>query len=75
MTHANVVSNVLAILARVVPTADDVFLSFLPLSHTFERMTGYLPAAGRGLCAVGGAAGRRPQDRAADGVDLGAAHP
>ncbi|MDO8374815.1 MAG: long-chain fatty acid--CoA ligase [Polaromonas sp.] len=51
LTHRNVVANVQAILARVVPTVDDVFLSFLPLSHTFERTAGYyLPmASGSGV--------------------------
>ena len=46
LTHRNVVANVLAVLACVAPTADDLFLSFLPLSHTFERTGGYyLPIA------------------------------
>ncbi|MDB5938257.1 MAG: AMP-dependent synthetase and ligase, partial [Polaromonas sp.] len=52
LTHANVVSNVLAILARVVPTADDVFLSFLPLSHTFERTAGYYLPLATGSCVA-----------------------
>jgi long-chain acyl-CoA synthetase len=41
LTHANVVANVKAVLQRVEAAADDVFLSFLPLSHTFERTAGY----------------------------------
>ena len=46
LSHRNVVSNVLSVLKRVRPSADDVFLSFLPLSHTFERTAGYyLPIA------------------------------
>ena len=46
LTHANVVANVMAVLAHVAPRPDDVFLSFLPLSHTFERTAGYyLPIA------------------------------
>jgi long-chain acyl-CoA synthetase len=46
LSHHNVVSNVLAVLQRVAPASDDVFLSFLPLSHTFERTAGYyLPIA------------------------------
>ena len=46
LTHGNVVSNVDATLDRVAPRASDVFLSFLPLSHTFERTAGYyLPIA------------------------------
>ena len=46
LSHRNVVSNVLSVLKQVRPSADDVFLSFLPLSHTFERTAGYyLPIA------------------------------
>ncbi len=52
LTHGNVVSNVLAILQRVVPTVDDVFLSFLPLSHTFERTAGYYLPMAVGSCVV-----------------------
>ena len=52
LTHGNVVSNVLAILQRVVPTDRDVFLSFLPLSHTFERTAGYYLAVAVGSCVA-----------------------
>ena len=46
LSHHNVVSNVLAVLQCVAPISDDVFLSFLPLSHAFERTAGYyLPIA------------------------------
>ncbi|QBK05279.1 long-chain fatty acid--CoA ligase [Hylemonella gracilis] len=46
LTHRNVLANVKAIYPCVTPLPDDVFLSFLPLSHTFERTTGYyLPIA------------------------------
>ena len=38
LTHKNVVSNVVNTLRTVVPQPGDIFLSFLPLSHTFERM-------------------------------------
>ena len=41
LTHRNVLANVKAIQERLAPRADDVFLSFLPLSHTFERTCGY----------------------------------
>jgi long-chain acyl-CoA synthetase len=41
LTHANVVSNVEALLKIVEVRTDDQFLSFLPLSHTFERTVGY----------------------------------
>ena len=52
LTHRNVVTNVQAILARVVPTVDDVFLSFLPLSHTFERTAGYYLPIASGSCVA-----------------------
>lgn len=46
LTHRNVLSNVQACVQRVQARASDVFLSFLPLSHTFERTAGYyLPVA------------------------------
>ena len=46
LTHRNVMSNVKAVMSVIQPDADDVFLSFLPLSHTFERTAGYyLPMA------------------------------
>ena len=46
LSHRNVVSNVLSVLKRVQPSTEDVFLSFLPLSHTLERTAGYyLPIA------------------------------
>ena len=51
LSHRNVIANVRAIMA-VMPVLDtDLFLSFLPLSHTFERTVGYyLPmAAGAGV--------------------------
>jgi long-chain acyl-CoA synthetase len=41
LSHANVVANVKACHARVAAETGDVFLSFLPLSHTFERTAGY----------------------------------
>ena len=44
LTHSNFMSNVQAATEIVTITSDDVFLSFLPLSHVFERMGGhYLP--------------------------------
>jgi len=52
LTHHNIVANIQATLARVEATTSDVFLSFLPLSHTFERTIGYyLPISG-GSCVV-----------------------
>ena len=42
LSHHNILSNVHACLMGVTTTShDDVFLSFLPLSHTFERTCGY----------------------------------
>ncbi len=44
LTHANLVSNMGAA-AQVLPfDHNDVFLSFLPLCHSFEKMAGYLTA-------------------------------
>ncbi len=40
LTHRNVMSNVKAVMSVIQPRLDDVFLSFLPLSHTFERTAG-----------------------------------
>lgn len=52
LTHKNVVSNVINTLKTVSPKPGDVFLSFLPLSHTFERMAGYYLALGMGCTIV-----------------------
>jgi long-chain acyl-CoA synthetase len=41
LSHNNILSNVEACLSVLTPQQDDVFLSFLPLSHTFERTCGY----------------------------------
>ena len=44
LTHSNFMSNIQVITGIVTLTPEDVFLSFLPLSHVFERMGGhYLP--------------------------------
>jgi len=42
LTHDNFLSNVRAVLAVIEVTGDDSFLSFLPLSHVFERIALYL---------------------------------
>ncbi len=52
LTHVNVLSNVKAILALVSVDENDVFLSFLPLSHTFERTIGYYLAIAAGSCVA-----------------------
>jgi len=52
LSHRNVLSNVKATLQRVAPTAQDVFLSFLPLSHTFERTAGYYLPIAAGCCVA-----------------------
>ena len=52
LTHRNVVSDVKAVLERIAPTVDDLFLSFLPLSHTFERTGGYYLAIAAGSCVA-----------------------
>lgn len=44
LTHANLVSNIIAS-AEVIPIGPtDTMLSFLPLCHSFERMAGYYTA-------------------------------
>ena len=50
LTHANVMADVSAFVDRLHPTVDDRFLSFLPLSHTFERTVGYYLAIASGAC-------------------------
>lgn len=41
LSHDNILSNVRACLQLMPVTEEDVFLSFLPLSHTLERTVGY----------------------------------
>jgi len=48
LTHNNILSNVKAALQCFPITKDDVFLSFLPLCHIFERMAGYYTAFSSG---------------------------
>ncbi len=41
LTHKNILSNVNSALESFPISQDDIFLSFLPLCHIFERMAGY----------------------------------
>ena len=52
LTHDNVLENVKAVLQRVTPEPGDRFLSFLPLSHTFERTAGYYLPIAAGSCVA-----------------------
>ena len=44
LTHKNIMSNVNAVHEIIDIGTDDLFLSFLPLCHIFERMAGYYTA-------------------------------
>lgn len=48
LTHKNIMSNVEAALVTFPIGKEDVFLSFLPLCHIFERMGGYYTAVSSG---------------------------
>ncbi|MDE2427607.1 MAG: long-chain fatty acid--CoA ligase [Burkholderiales bacterium] len=52
LTHRNIMSNIKAVLKRVDAGSSDVFLSFLPLSHTFERTIGYYLPIAAGSCVA-----------------------
>ncbi|HET7160354.1 MAG TPA: AMP-binding protein, partial [Burkholderiales bacterium] len=41
LSHNNILTNAYACLNVMATTPEDLFLSFLPLSHTFERTCGY----------------------------------
>ncbi len=41
LSHNNILSNTASALSVLATGHDDIFLSFLPLSHTFERTCGY----------------------------------
>ena len=74
LTHANVLANVKAIMERLPTRGDDVYLSFLPLSHTFERTCGYyLPVATGACVAFSRSVAQLPQRRwARDSLSGGA---
>ena len=44
LTHQNFLSNFEAAVEAISVRPDDIFLSFLPLSHVFERLAGYYVA-------------------------------
>ncbi|MET3134193.1 long-chain acyl-CoA synthetase [Oxalobacteraceae bacterium GrIS 1.11] len=52
LSHHNIVSNVRSLMGCVSVAQDDVFLSFLPLSHTFERTVGYYLPIATGACVA-----------------------
>ena len=52
LSHENILANIKAIAQRLPPQRGDVFLSFLPLSHTFERTGGYYFAIAAGACVA-----------------------
>jgi long-chain acyl-CoA synthetase len=68
LSHRNVISNIAAVLARVPVYLDDVFLSFLPVSHAFERTTGYYLPVATGSCV---AYARSVRDLPADLLTVG----
>ena len=41
LSHRNIIFNAISAVKRFHVTPDDVFLSFLPLCHIFERVYGY----------------------------------
>ena len=48
LSHHNMVSNVIGTMERIDFFEDDIFLSYLPLSHSFERMGGHFTAFSKG---------------------------
>lgn len=52
LTHRNIVANVRAVLSRFTADPADLFLSMLPLSHTFERTVGYYLPIAAGACVA-----------------------
>ena len=52
LSHGNILSNVVAAMRAITANATDRFLSFLPLSHMFERTCGYYSAMWAGAQTV-----------------------
>lgn len=63
LSHDNILRNVEAVLKAVPGYRDDIYLSFLPLSHAFERTAGYYLPVMAGSCV---AYARSIQDLAED---------
>ncbi len=51
LTHNNLTSNINAVTKNIDFFPEDTFLSFLPLSHVFERMGGHFSAFSKG-CSI-----------------------
>jgi len=52
LSHRNILSNAYACLQAVHVDSEDLFLSFLPLSHMFERSVGYYAPMMAGACVA-----------------------
>lgn len=52
LSHANILQNAFGCLQRESIYPNDLFLSFLPLSHTFERTVGYYIPMMAGACVA-----------------------
>jgi long-chain acyl-CoA synthetase len=52
LSHANILANAYAGVRQVPVYTDDLFLSFLPLSHTLERTVGYYIPMMAGACVA-----------------------
>ncbi len=52
LSHRNVLANAEAVTRIVAAYREDLFLSFLPLSHAFERTTGYYLPMMAGACVA-----------------------
>ncbi len=48
LSHHNMVSNIKGTLEKIQFFEEDIFLSYLPLSHSFERMGGHFTAFSKG---------------------------
>lgn len=63
LSHRNILSNAQAVLQLVPGYREDIYLSFLPLSHAFERTVGYyLPIMTGSTVAFARSAQELPED-------------